>query len=161
MSFIIKGKASWAFIQKPNTKWDDQHRYEITLTVEKNIYDDFKSRVDFGGKYYNDEFQVNINTPTQIKGVDVENVTVPVCVDADAAPFTGLIGNGSEVLVKYRTFTYTRGQHKGKTRAYLEGVQIAELVPYEASDSNDEDGSGSSDDGGKIEFAPLKPTSPH
>ena len=156
MSFMIKGKAQWAFVNSPNTRFPESHRYEITLEVDKNIYDDYTSRVAFGSKYDDGKYKIRIDTPLNKPDGSVN--PPPVCVDADAAPYTGLIGNGSEVLVKYRTFTYTRGQQKGKTRAYLEGVQIAELVTYTPDADGDTE---EADGGGEVNFAPLTSKSPH
>lgn len=54
----------------------------------------------------------------------------PKVLDADLNPFEDLVGNGSLVNVQYRAGEWKFGGRKG-VAAYLEGVQILNLVPYE------------------------------
>lgn len=150
---MLKGKASWAYLTKANEKWE-QPRYEITLDVDANTYNAFDEEVDFGATYAKGKYTIKLNCPA--KKADGTDAPKPLFVDQNASPTNVLLGNGSEVYVKYRTFKYTRGRSEGKTRAYLEGVQIVNLVPYEAEDNED-----GADAPTSVGFEPLTPESPH
>lgn len=132
---MIKGKAKWAHVQKPNTKFE-YDRWEITIEVDFDTYERYTSEVNFGHKETdNGTYEIRLEMPThQASGAPNKP---PLVVDKKAKPMTDLIGNGSEVLVKYRTFFYEKGRQKGKTRAYLLGVQVVDLVEYTEDDGEE------------------------
>lgn len=61
----------------------------------------------------------------------------PTLVDADNEPFEGILGNGSDVIVKFNVFTWNNKFGTG-TGADLDGVKVINLVPYESVDVDDE-----------------------
>lgn len=144
MSNMIRGIASWAFLTVPNTKWEEP-RFELTLEVSKEIYDDYTKLVSFGHSIKDGKYLIKLHTPALDKLGNPE--PPPELVDAAAQPTAALVGNGSEVIAKYRTFTYTKGRAIGKTRSFLEGIQIVKLVEYVP-------------EGGTSGFTPCSP-SPH
>jgi len=150
-SKMIKGIASWAHLTTPNTKWETD-KYEITLEVDADTYNKYSATVDIGHSYKDGKYIIKFNLPANKPDGSPE--ARPILVDADARPSNVNVGNGSEVYVKFRTFTYTRGRAQGKTRSYLEGVQIINLVEY----TPDGDGDGAT---GSMGFEPLAPASPH
>ena len=153
MNNMIKGLASWAFLTTPNTKWEED-RYEITIEVDANTYQTFTNEVDFGTSFKDGKYFIKFHCPA--KKQDGSPAAPPIFVDAQAAPTNVILGNGSEVYVKYRKFTYTRGRSQGKTRTYLEGVQIINLVPYTPDGDGDSGAAPTS-----VGFAPIAPASPH
>ena len=150
-SNMIKGKASWAHLTTPNTKWEED-RYEISLEVDADTYNKYSAMVNTGHSYKDGKYMIRFNSPA--KKNDGTPEARPILVDADARPSNANVGNGSEVFVKFRTFTYTRGRAQGKTRSYLEGVQIINLVEY----TPEGDGDGAT---GTIGFSPIEAASPH
>ena len=150
-SNMIKGLASWAHLTTPNTKWEED-RYEITLEVDAEAYNKYSAKVDTGHSYKDGKYLIKFNSPANKQ--DGTPAPRPILVDADARPSNANVGNGSEVFVKFRTFTYTRGRAQGKTRSFLEGVQVITLVEY----TPDGDGDGATGDFG---FQPIAPASPH
>lgn len=147
----IRGKAHWAFLTKPNTKWE-KHRFEVTLEVDEKTFNEYTQKVKFGCNYKDGKFLIKIEKP--LVKYDGTNDTPPVLVDANAQPTDVIVGNGSEVIVKYHLFEYTRGNHAGKSRAYLDGVQIVELIPYEPKEGE------STAPATEVSFEPLVATSP-
>lgn len=149
---MIKGLASWAFLTKPNDRWEED-RYEITLEVTAEVYNKFSATVSFGHSFKDGKYFIKLHSPA--KKADGSEAPKPILVDANASPSNVLVGNGSEVYAKFRTFTYERGRAAGKTRAYLEGVQIVNLVEYVPS--GDDEGEGAT---GTVGFEPIL-ASPH
>lgn len=129
----------WASVHEPNTRF--KPRWEVNIypdeetcaMLEQEYKLELKTEKDTGEKFYKCTRSV-----TTAKG---KELTPPKVVGRDPkVPFTENIGNGSicNVMVTIREVD-AFGQKKMK--AYLDGIQVMEHVPYGETFEDETDGS--------------------
>ena len=134
----IQGKAMWACIQAPNTKFEPV--WSIDLLIEDRQVAGAKKaglvvkKTEDGNLV---RFRRNV---TRSDGTENDK---PVVVDAKKQPITALVGNGSLVNVQFREYDWDNKFGSGKGFD-LQGVQVLALVSYgeqdgDAFDVEDED----------------------
>lgn len=127
----IQGKALWASIQTPNTKFDPV--YQIDLVIEdKQVAGAKKAGLKI--KKTDDGNVVRFRRP-QFRSSGEENKK-PVVVDGSNKQLTSLVGNGSLVNVQFSVYEYDNQFGKG-TGSDLQGVQVLELVSYTSEDGGE------------------------
>ncbi len=134
---VITGKAYWASLVTPNTKFEPVWQIDVSLDAEnrKKVEKDglkVKNNGDDRGDF------ISIKRRTTKKDGSARNA--PQVVDAHLNPWNDtLIGNGSTVRVKYAAYDYPIPGQKGKMgrSADLVKVQILTLVPYAGKDDLD------------------------
>lgn len=137
MSKFLEGvKAYWVQTNRPS-KYNEWSLEAGNLTddhVKQLKADGLGSKIldkgDERGKY------IRISQATTQK--DGTPNSRPEVVDSNKRTFTGLVGNGSTVNVKYRTYDYDNQYGKG-TSAVLQKIQLVDLVPYSSNSSDEED----------------------
>ena len=139
---IVTGKVKWAFINSlANT---DSKKYKNCWKVDlypdaegtsmlESLGVEAKEDKD-GGLFYRVKRNEEKNDGTVAEK--------PVCVDKKNAPFTSNVGNGSLCKVQFSPYPYD-----GDTLLYLKGVQVLDLVSYDAPD-----GAEFADETGESEF---------
>ncbi len=150
---VLSGKAYWAKVFTPQGSKFDPNDLRYAIDVGNLDKKNVKIAEDHGLQIKSDPGDSNT------KGDKGKFITLrryafkkdgtpnakPVVIDAAMAPMTSLIGNGSDVNVEFRPFTFKNGKWAGKTGASLEKVQVVDLVAYE--------GTGT----GSVEATELKP----
>ena len=123
----IEGKAYWASVAQPNTKFEPV--YTVDLVVDDKIANDFASR---GFKIKQMEAGSAISIKRKVVDKKGNTREKPRLLDAEGKRVDVLIGNGSEVRVQYNEWEPTNqfGNFKGLD---LMGVRILNLVPYGGS----------------------------
>lgn len=126
----FKGKAQWAKVYKPDEKYG---KFSIDLGMsqedaakfrEIGLKNTFKERDNL--------YWITLRRdPEKMVWKNQEQVKAgpPEIKDADGHPFSELIGNGSEVTVKFVTYDYNNSNGKGKG-SRLESVRVDKLVEY-------------------------------
>lgn len=136
---IISGKAHWAAIKTPNTTFDPQWQIDVTLDADN------KAIVESAGlkvKNKGDDRGDFVSLKRKVTRASGESNQAPTLIDRQNRPMTPvLIGNGSDVNVKFKAFEYNNSFGKGIS-ADLQSVQVVNLVEYEG---NDEDSFGAID----------------
>lgn len=127
----IKGKALWASVQAPNTKYDPV--YQIDLVIEDAQVAGAK-KAGLKVKKTDDGNVIRFRR-NQFRATGEENKK-PVVVDATNRPMADLVGNGSLVNVQFTVFEYDNKFGKG-TGSDLQGVQVLELVTYGGQDGDE------------------------
>ena len=132
----IEGKAMWANVSTPNTKFEP-HKYGIVVLTDT----DTASRLEGIGlsqvrtrdgqpKYDEPAFSFSRNA---VKHDGTTN-QVPKLVDGEGNALDVSVGNGSDVTVKIKPYTGKYG-----TFAELVAVKVSNLIEYtEASSDNEE-----------------------
>ena len=126
---IITGKAQWASVIQPNTKYE--HVWCIDVC---NLDAKAKKILKADGiahkiKNVGDDRGDFIKITQKVDKRDGTKFDAPKVVDGMKRPFTQLIGNGSEVAVKYKARDWEHGGKSGIT-ADLKAVQVLKHVPY-------------------------------
>ena len=126
---IITGKAQWASVIQPNTKYEHVWCIDVCNLDAKSkkilkadgVADQIKNVGDDRGDF--------IKITQKVDKKDGTKFDAPKVVDGMKRPFTQLIGNGSEVAVKYKARDW---EHAGKSgiKADLKAVQVLKHVPY-------------------------------
>jgi hypothetical protein len=126
---IITGKAQWASVIQPNTKYEHAWCIDVCNLDAKSkkilkadgVADQIKNVGDDRGDF--------IKITQKVNKKDGTKFDAPKVVDGMKRPFTQLIGNGSEVAVKYKARDW---EHAGKIgiKADLKAVQVLKHVPY-------------------------------
>ena len=127
---IVSGKAHWASVLAPNTT------YEPVYSIDLELDDDTKSTIEGLGltvKNKGDFDFVTIKRKLYKKNGD-ERPAPTVKDSANNSWNDQLIGNGSQVNVKFATYDWTYAGKSG-VGADLMAVQVVDLVPY--GNSND------------------------
>jgi|TARA_R110000787_G_scaffold4306_7_gene16679 hypothetical protein len=139
---IIQGTAYWASVTQPNTTYEPVWSVDVgnlsaaakkTLKAD-GLGDKIKNKDDEKGDFINIKQKVNKR--------DGSTFEPPKVVDGMKRPFASLIGNGSEVAVKY---TAREWEYNGKAgiTADLKAVQVIKHIPY--GDGEDFDTIGGND----------------
>ena len=141
----VTGKAMWANVSSPNTRFTP-HKYMITLLTDEDTAMELEGvglaqSKDRAGnpKYDQPAFSFSKTTTRKVRNKDtneLEEVTnsPPKLFDADGNTLDCLVGNGSDVTVKIRPYNGTHG-----TFAELIAVKVNELVEYGGADSDNEE----------------------
>lgn len=121
--YIFDGKVKWAQVQRPDKKYNDYRLlfYPGDADTRKAIKSTgtmCKIKEDDDGFFY--QFRSEIK---------------PTVTDAEGNPFTGLIGNNSDVTVRITVEKFTSPKHGDVARTKLVGVVITKLIPYEKKEA--------------------------
>jgi hypothetical protein len=125
---IIKGKAMWAMVHTPDTKFEPMYR--IDLLVDKKTADEVKE-IGLKVKETKDGLLVRFRRKVNRKDGTVNKP--PIVVDAAKQPFGENIGNGSVVKVQFRPYKYDFRGNKGVS-ADLVAIQVLDLIPFGKSE---------------------------
>jgi|TARA_R100000149_G_scaffold38234_1_gene14728 hypothetical protein len=126
---IIQGTAYWASVTQPNTTYEPTWTIDVGNLSAKakkilkadGLGDQIKNKGDEKGDFISIKQKVNKR--------DGSTFEPPKVVDGMKRPFTSLIGNGSEVAVKYSAREW---EYNGKSgvKADLKAVQVINHIPY-------------------------------
>ena len=131
----VTGKAMWANITTPNTRFGDP-KYQITVLTDEDTASSLEamglSQVrDKSGQPQYDQpafsFSRKVNVGTRVN-------EAPKLVDTENNPLDVLVGNGSEVKVKIKPYSNNFG-----TFAELMAVKVDKLVEYLEEDTDNEE----------------------
>lgn len=147
-AITITGVAAWSHISKPSKEQNIEVKGHKKTIPSKYSIDVFLS-ADDANKLNKKGFNVKkakkevpgienaigkpylqVKKPAVYKSGDATKP--PVCVDTSLNPYTGLIGNGSQVNVKVDPFEYEIMGREG-IAARLLGVQVVDLVEHKSS----------------------------
>jgi len=124
---VLEGKAYWASVLTPNTKWEPM--YSVNLVVDQEVAEGFKQRgftikemEDIGSAVV---IKRKVNW-TDANGT-VHTRPAPRLFDKAKQPLDCQIGNGSTVKVQYRE--WEKGDWKGLD---FQAMQVLDLVEYNA-----------------------------
>ena len=132
----VEGKAMWANVSTPNTKFEP-HKYSIVVLTDTDTADKLEkiglSQVrtrDGSLKYEEPAFSFS----RKVERHDGTTNPAPKLVDNNGNPLDVSVGNGSDVTVKIKPY-------KGKygTFAELIAVKVSNLVEYAEADSDNEE----------------------
>ena len=132
----VKGKAMWANITSPNTRFQP-HKYGLTVLT----YPDTASKLEgLGLNQVRDRAgQAKYDEPAftfSKRAANNDGVAnpAPKLVDTDGNPMDVSVGNGSEVTVKIKPYRNDFGQF-----AELMAVKVETLVEYTETDTDNEE----------------------
>jgi len=132
----VKGKAMWANITSPNTRFQP-HKYGLTVLTDPDTASKLEglglNQVrDRAGQPKYDEPAFTFSKRAA-KNDGAAN-PAPKLVDTDGNPMDVSVGNGSEVTVKIKPYKNDYGQF-----AELMAVKVETLVEYTESDTDNEE----------------------
>ena len=134
---IQEGRAYWASITSPNTRYEPV--YTVDLVLDDEVADKFESdgyRVKT--LIVNDEVVGRaINIKRKVNKANGNGMNkVPLLLDKNKVPMDELIGNGSLVKIQYNEWETENkfGKFKGLD---LQAVQVLDLVPYKSGDGDE------------------------
>lgn len=159
-----RGIASWCFVNHIDSKYDE---WKVTLTLTKKEADKLKAVGLKVNKVVTDDDEILLQYQFKRNGVNKKTKAPnkkPSCVDAALQPYDGMVGNGSEVIVKHRPFAWDNKFGKGISSDF-QALQVLNLVEFEGASDDDDDGfevmgDGLSGDDKDDEFKVEKPGSP-
>lgn len=128
----FSGKCSWAnHLLVPDGEYNKWH---VTLHFTPESLEKFRElKLRTHLKKDDDGYYAKLSRPTQklIRGKMVA-FAPPQIFDRDGKPFTGHVGNGSDVTVKCEAYKYTPPGGKERLNAIrLESMRVDNLIPYE------------------------------
>jgi hypothetical protein len=132
----VKGKAMWANITSPNTRFQP-HKYGLTVLTDPETASKLEGiglnqvRDRAGQPKYDEPAFTFSKRATRNDGTAN---TAPKLVDTDGADMDVSVGNGSEVVVKIKPYKNDYGQF-----AELMAVKVENLVEYVEGDSDNEE----------------------
>jgi hypothetical protein len=126
---IITGKAQWASVIQPNTKYEHVWCIDVCNLDAKSKKILKADGIAHKIKNVGDDRGDFIKITQKVDKKDGTKFDAPKVVDGMKRPFTQLIGNGSEVAVKYKARDWEHGGKSGIT-ADLKAVQVLKHVPY-------------------------------
>jgi hypothetical protein len=132
----VKGKAMWANITSPNTRFQP-HKYGLTVLTDPDTASKLEGiglnqvRDRAGQPKYDEPAFTFSKRATRNDGTAN---TAPKLVDNDGADLDVSVGNGSEVVVKIKPYKNDYGQF-----AELMAVKVENLVEYVEGDSDNEE----------------------
>ena len=131
----IEGKAMWANITTPNTRFGDP-KYQITVLTDQATAEELESAGlsqvrDRAGNLKYEEPAFSFSRKVEVAG---RVNSAPMLVDADGNKLDATVGNGSEVKVKIKPYSGKYG-----TFAELIAVKVDNLVEYAEADSDNEE----------------------
>lgn len=122
---IIEGRAYWASITVPNTKFKPV--YTINVLVDDKTFKEFKDK-KCSVKELDEGKSVVFRR--QVTDKNGNSRPVPKLIDKDKKPMTERVGNGSLVKVQYREYPWEYAGRSG-TGLDLQAVQVLELIEAE------------------------------
>jgi len=134
---IQEGRAYWASITSPNTRYEPV--YTVDLVLDDEVADKFESEgYRVKTLIVNDEVVGrSINIKRKVNKANGNGMNkVPLLLDKNKVPMDELIGNGSLVKVQYNEWETENkfGKFKGLD---LQAVQVLDLVPYKSGDGDE------------------------
>jgi hypothetical protein len=125
----IEGTAYWASLTRPNEKFEPMWR--IDLAVDDNTATDLaKEGITLGETVIDGNTIKNvIKFKRKVSKANGDKNQPPSIVDGQKQPLDKIVGNGSKVVVMYKSYDWT---YKGKTGKGLDlqAVQVKNLVEY-------------------------------
>jgi|TARA_R110000822_G_scaffold26240_2_gene79113 hypothetical protein len=125
----VEGTAYWASLTRPNEKFEPMWR--IDLAVDDDTASDLaKQGIALGETNIDGNTIKNIiKFKRKVSKNNGDKNTPPTLVDGQKRPLDKIIGNGSKVVVMYKSYDWN---YKGKTGVGLDlqAVQVKELVEY-------------------------------
>lgn len=134
---IQEGRAYWASVTSPNTKYDPV--YSVDLVVEPEIADDFENR-GFKVKSLvvnNEDVGRAITIKRKVNGKKGVR-PAPKLYNKNKEQVDVLVGNGSKVKVQYDEWEITNsyGHFKGLD---FQAMQVLDLISYKSEDGSEFD----------------------
>ena len=132
----VKGKAMWANITSPNTRFQP-HKYGLTVLTDPETASKLEGiglnqvRDRSGQPKYDEPAFTFSKRATRNDGTAN---TAPKLVDLDGNDLDVSVGNGSEVVVKIKPYKNDYGQF-----AELMAVKVENLVEYVEGESDNEE----------------------
>ena len=131
----VEGKAMWANVTTPNTRFGDP-KYQITVLTDKETAERLESVglsqvKDRAGNFKYEEPAFSFSRKVEVAG---RTNQAPKLVDVDGNPMDVSVGNGSDVKVKIKPYTGKYG-----TFAELIAVKVSNLVEYVEADTDNEE----------------------
>ena len=125
----IEGTAYWASLTRPNEKFEPMWR--IDLAVDDNTATDLaKEGITLGETVIDGNTIKNvIKFKRKVSKANGDKNQPPSIVDGQKQPLDKIVGNGSKVVVMYKSYDWN---YKGKTGVGLDlqAVQVKNLVEY-------------------------------
>tara|TARA_R110000803_G_scaffold198643_1_gene262464 strand:+ start:127 stop:558 length:432 start_codon:yes stop_codon:yes gene_type:complete len=134
---VVEGKAYWASVTTPNTKFEPV--YSVNLVIDEDAAKQFSSKGYTVKQMQEGPAIVLKRKVTNKKG---QKNPLPKLLDVNQQPIDILVGNGSDVKVQYREWEATNsyGTFKGLD---FQAMQVLNLVPY---------GGDATDDGAELGY---------
>ena len=130
----VEGKAMWANVSTPNTKFEP-HKYGIVVLTDE----DTASRLEGLGlsRVRTRDGQAKYDEPAfsfyrKVEKLDGTTNSAPKLLDSEGNDMDVSVGNGSGVTVKIKPYTGKYG-----TFAELIAVKVTDLIEYSESSSDD------------------------
>ena len=132
----VKGKAMWANITSPNTRFQP-HKYGLTVLTDADTAAKLEgiglNQVkDRAGQPKYDEPAITFSK--RAANNDGVANTAPKLINVDGEPIDVSVGNGSEVTVKIKPYKNDFGQF-----AELMAVKVDNLIEYVEGDTDNEE----------------------
>ena len=167
-----RGKVTWAYLERPNTRFSDEGEYQLAFTIPSKNAKKFMAQIDewMETSMSDSGAQKQADPPYKEDGDDVlfkfkqkpffkakngekRKVTIRL-IDCKLHPCNVSIGRGSEVKVSFRPVAWTVQGGAGVTM-YMDAVQVINLIPYNpVADMGfeEEEGFEDSSDASSMEF---------
>jgi hypothetical protein len=125
----VEGTAYWASLTRPNEKFEPMWR--IDLAVDDNTATDLaKEGITLGETVIDGNTIKNVvKFKRKVSKANGDKNQPPSLVDGQKQPLDKIVGNGSKVVVMYKSYDWN---YKGKTGKGLDlqAVQVKNLVEY-------------------------------
>ena len=125
----VEGTAYWASLTRPNEKFEPMWR--IDLAVDDNTAVDLaKEGITLGETVIEGNTIKNVvKFKRKVSKANGDKNQPPSLVDGQKQPLDKIVGNGSKVVVMYKSYDWN---YKGKTGKGLDlqAVQVKNLVEY-------------------------------
>jgi hypothetical protein len=125
----VEGTAYWASLTRPNEKFEPMWR--IDLAVDDNTAVDLaKEGITLGETVIDGNTIKNVvKFKRKVSKANGDKNQPPSLVDGQKQPLDKIVGNGSKVVVMYKSYDWN---YKGKTGKGLDlqAVQVKNLVEY-------------------------------
>lgn len=132
---VLRGTAYYAMLTKPDTKYDSDGIYKVSLIPDEESLKKIKKI----GLNIKEETETVPGEHVILKrrhvGKNKVNGPVPV-IDAKKQPVSVIVGNGSEIKVSIAYYDTANGN----VGTFINKVQVLDLVPYVKDDFDYEDG---------------------
>src|SRR5210317_1159487 len=132
----VEGTAYWASLIRPNEKFEPMWR--IDLAVDDNTAADLaKEGIALGETVIDGNTIKNVvKFKRKVSKANGDKNQPPSIVDGQKQPLDKIVGNGSKVVVMYKSYDWN---YKGKTGKGLDlqAVQVKNLVEYTPKEDYD------------------------
>lgn len=128
---VITGKCKWASIINPNVKYEPCWTIDIIVSEEK------KRKLEKAGYKVKEDKEGDLifKVKRKVKSKKGKEFDPPIVQDEEGNEFKKLVGNGSEVKVKFTGYEWEALGSAGKS-GWLDEVTIIKHVAYEEDDEN-------------------------